>query len=48
MYLNSTLQVFGGYEPGAGSWGEGSGHYDASGWGSLLYRLEQNYTGGEV
>lgn len=37
-YLNFTLEGFGGFEPGAGAWGEGSGHYDSLGWGSLLYR----------
>lgn len=30
----------GGFEGGAGSWGEGSGHYDGLGWGSLLYHLD--------
>lgn len=29
------------FEGGAGSWGEGSGHYDGLGWGSLLHRLEE-------
>ena len=41
-YLNKSLNSFGGYEPGAGSWGEGSGHYDSLGWGSLLYHLEES------
>lgn len=41
-YLNKTLERFGGYEPGAGAWGEGNGHYDSLGWGSLLYRLEES------
>lgn len=41
-YLNKTLERFGGYEPGAGAWGEGSEHYDSLGWGSLLYRLEES------
>jgi hypothetical protein len=41
-YLNHTLQWFGGFEGGAGSWGEGAGHYDGLGWGSLLYRLEKD------
>ncbi|KAH7013940.1 chondroitin AC/alginate lyase [Ilyonectria destructans] len=40
-YLNNTLEYFGGYEGGAGSWGEGSGHYDGLGWGSLLYHLSE-------
>ena len=40
-YLNHTLQFFKGFEGGAGSWGEGAGHYDGLGWGSLLYRLEK-------
>lgn len=39
-YLNNTLTYFGGAEGGAGSWGEGSGHYDGLGWGTLLYRLD--------
>jgi hypothetical protein len=39
-YLNKSLDFFGGYEGGAGSWGEGSGHYDGLGWGSLLYRAD--------
>ncbi|KAF7556412.1 hypothetical protein G7Z17_g1475 [Cylindrodendrum hubeiense] len=38
-YLNNTLEYFGGFEGGAGSWGEGSGHYDGLGWGSLLHHL---------
>ncbi|KAM0359965.1 hypothetical protein ACHAP4_003586 [Fusarium culmorum] len=41
-YLNNSLESFGGFEGGAGSWGEGSGHYDGLGWGSLLYRLEES------
>lgn len=41
QYLNHTLEFFHGFEGGAGSWGEGSGHYDGLGWGSLLYRLEK-------
>ena len=41
MYLNHTLQFFNGFEGGAGSWGGNSGHYDGLGWGSLLYRLEE-------
>ncbi|KAJ9150929.1 gpi anchor protein [Pleurostoma richardsiae] len=39
-YLNKTLDYFGGFEGGAGSWGEGSGHYDGLGWGSLLYHQD--------
>ncbi|KAI5923551.1 chondroitin AC/alginate lyase [Camillea tinctor] len=41
-YLNKTLERFGGFEEGAGSWGEGSGHYDGLGWGSLLYHMEDS------
>ncbi|ORY60922.1 chondroitin AC/alginate lyase [Pseudomassariella vexata] len=41
-YLNYSLSTFGGYEPGAGAWGEGSGHYDGLGWGSLLYHLDDS------
>ncbi|CAG7562566.1 unnamed protein product [Fusarium equiseti] len=41
-YLNKTLEYFGGFEGGAGSWGEGSGHYDGLGWGSLLYHLDES------
>ena len=41
-YLNNSLEYFGGYEGGAGSWGEGSGHYDGLGWGSLLYHLDDS------
>ena len=41
-YLNHTLESFGGiFEGGAGSYGEGSGHYDGLGWGTLLYRRDQ-------
>lgn len=39
-YLNYTLSGYGGFEPGAGSLGEGSGHYDGLGWGSLLYHMD--------
>ncbi|RAO73464.1 uncharacterized protein BHQ10_009476 [Talaromyces amestolkiae] len=41
-FWNKSLEQFGGHEPGAGAWGEGSGHYDSLGWGSLLYRLEES------
>ncbi|KAM5344909.1 hypothetical protein ACJ41O_010771 [Fusarium nematophilum] len=41
-YLNKTLDFFGGFEGGAGSWGEGSGHYDGLGWGSLLHHLDES------
>ncbi|KAJ3548067.1 hypothetical protein NM208_g1192 [Fusarium decemcellulare] len=41
-YLNNTLDFFGGFEGGAGSWGEGSGHYDGLGWGSLLHHLDED------
>ncbi|KAH7381840.1 chondroitin AC/alginate lyase [Cadophora sp. MPI-SDFR-AT-0126] len=42
-YLNHTLETFGGlFEGGAGSYGEGSGHYDGLGWGTLLYRRDQS------
>ncbi|CAK7221325.1 hypothetical protein SBRCBS47491_004489 [Sporothrix bragantina] len=41
QYLNKSLTFFGGaFEGGAGSWGEGSGHYDGLGWGSLLYHMD--------
>ncbi|KAL1591355.1 hypothetical protein SLS60_012054 [Paraconiothyrium brasiliense] len=36
LYKNHTIDSMGGFEGGAGSWGEGSGHYDGLGWGSLL------------
>ncbi|KAF7889697.1 uncharacterized protein EAF02_002112 [Botrytis sinoallii] len=39
-YMNYTVTTMGGFEGGAGSWGEGSGHYDSLGWGSLLYHLD--------
>lgn len=39
-YLNYTLTGYGGFEPGAGTYGEGSGHYDGLGWGSLLYHMD--------
>ncbi|SPJ73855.1 related to GPI anchored protein [Fusarium torulosum] len=41
-YLNHSLEFFGGFEGGAGSWGEGSGHYDGLGWGSLLHHLDES------
>ncbi|KAL3419814.1 hypothetical protein PVAG01_08312 [Phlyctema vagabunda] len=40
QFRNYTNEGMGGFEGGAGSWGEGSGHYDGLGWGSLLYRLD--------
>ncbi|KFZ15162.1 hypothetical protein V501_02836 [Pseudogymnoascus sp. VKM F-4519 (FW-2642)] len=40
QYKNYTVRSMGGFEGGAGSWGEGSGHYDGLGWGSLLYHLD--------
>ncbi|TVY26896.1 hypothetical protein LHYA1_G004848 [Lachnellula hyalina] len=42
-YLNFSLPLYPGspgYEGGLGSWGEGSGHYDSLGWGSLLHHLD--------
>ncbi|ROW00095.1 hypothetical protein VSDG_03573 [Cytospora chrysosperma] len=39
-YLNYTVNSYGGFEPGAGSLGEGSGRYDGLGWGSLLYHMD--------
>ncbi|KAF7908398.1 uncharacterized protein EAF01_004153 [Botrytis porri] len=39
-YMNYTITMMGGFEGGTGSWGEGSGHYDGLGWGSLLYHLD--------
>ncbi|OQE81588.1 hypothetical protein PENNAL_c0040G08595 [Penicillium nalgiovense] len=42
LYLNNTLDYYDGAEGGAGSWGEGSGHYDGLGWGSLLYRMDES------
>ncbi|KAF4171598.1 hypothetical protein CNMCM8694_002370 [Aspergillus lentulus] len=41
-FLNESLNYYGGAEGGAGSWGEGSGHYDGLGWGSLLHRLDES------
>jgi hypothetical protein len=40
-FLNESLNYYGGAEGGAGSWGEGSGHYDGLGWGSLLHHLDE-------
>ncbi|KAF1840068.1 chondroitin AC/alginate lyase [Cucurbitaria berberidis CBS 394.84] len=40
LYKNYTTKAMGGFEGGAGSWGEGSGHYDGLGWGSLLHHLD--------
>lgn len=42
QYKNYTVESMGGFEGGAGSWGEGSGHYDGLGWGSLLYHLDSS------
>ncbi|KAG4437381.1 hypothetical protein IFR05_007145 [Cadophora sp. M221] len=43
QFFNYTLGTFGGvFEGGGGSYGEGSGHYDGLGWGTLLYRLDQS------
>lgn len=41
-YRDYVVKAMGGFEGGAGSWGEGSGHYDGLGWGSLLYHLDGN------
>lgn len=41
-FLNESLKYYKGAEGGAGSWGEGSGHYDGLGWGSLLYHLDES------
>ncbi|KUI56340.1 hypothetical protein VP1G_03695 [Cytospora mali] len=41
-YLNYTVNNYGGFEPGAGSLGEGSGRYDGLGWGSLLYHMDES------
>lgn len=43
-YLNYTLDHYGGFEPGAGALGSGSGAYDILGWGSLLYHRDINDT----
>lgn len=40
LYLNQSLAYYGGAEGGAGSLGEGSGHYDGLGWGSLLHHMD--------
>ncbi|GIC87261.1 uncharacterized protein Aud_003645 [Aspergillus udagawae] len=42
LFLNESLTYYKGAEGGAGSWGEGSGHYDGLGWGSLLHRLDES------
>ncbi|RLL97955.1 hypothetical protein CFD26_106715 [Aspergillus turcosus] len=42
LFLNESLTYYKGAEGGAGSWGEGSGHYDGLGWGSLLYHLDES------
>ena len=42
LYRNYTVTSFKGFEGGAGSYGEGSGHYDGLGWGSLLHRLDED------
>ncbi|KAJ5505063.1 Chondroitin AC/alginate lyase [Penicillium fimorum] len=42
LFLNNSLDYYGGAEGGAGSWGEGSGHYDGLGWGSLLYHMDES------
>ncbi|CAH0027153.1 unnamed protein product [Clonostachys rhizophaga] len=41
-YLNKTLEEYGGFEPGSGAMGEGSGRFDGLGWGSLLYRVDDS------
>lgn len=41
LFLNRSLEHYGGAEGGAGSWGEGAGHYDGLGWGSLLYHMDK-------
>lgn len=43
-YLNYTLEYYEGFEPGAGALGTTSGAYDSLGWGSLLYRRDNNDT----
>lgn len=40
-YRDYVVEGMGGFEGGAGSLGEGSGHFDGVGWGSLLYRLDE-------
>lgn len=42
LFLNESLKYYKDAEGGAGSWGEGSGHYDGLGWGSLLYHLDES------
>jgi len=55
LYRNYSLETFKEiqhsateFEGGAGSWGEGAGHYDGFGWGSLLHRLEENGIGSKA
>ncbi|KAJ6100249.1 hypothetical protein N7467_001784 [Penicillium canescens] len=48
LFLNNSLDHYGGAEGGAGSWGEGSGHYDGLGWGSLLYHMDEADVAGLV
>src|SRR3954463_6153370 len=48
LFLNNSLDYYHGAEGGAGSWGEGSGHYDGLGWGSLLYHMDETDVAGLV